>query len=415
LKIAFVDVCYYRLGGGQVVMLSEMEYLKKLGYQVSIFSIKDDENLSSEYTRYFLDKDYLTNKSQKSLPLNFLDRFYYAVTNIHNTNSARKFEKFIKNVKPDVIHIHNYSRYFTPAIYEVAKRHDIPIISTEHSNKLACPANVMMKGKKEFCKDMLCTNGNYVNVLKYKCLNNSFSECLAAAVELGINKKRYIENTAKFIAPSKYLENTLKISGIPAEKLVYIPNFVDLSKFTYTDKVGDYFLYYGRLGYEKGLMTLIKAFEQLPKINLKIAGMGSEEEILKDYVKSRNIRNIEFLNKILFDDLVKLIQASKATILPSECGEIFGLTIIESFACGKPVIGASVGGITELISDDKDGYITKSGSINDLKDKIIKLNAKNDAELQEMGLLARKKAEENYSLEKHANKLIELYKIFKPF
>jgi len=409
LRIAFVDICYYRLGGGQVVMLSEMEYLKKLGHEVFIFSIKDDKNLPSEYSEYFIEKDYLANKKQKGLSLDILDKFYYIMTNIHNNNSARKFEKFIKDVKPDIIHIHNYSRYFTPAIYEVAKKYNISVVSTEHSNKLACPANIMMKGKKQFCKEMHCTKGNYLNAIKHKCLNNSLSESLVASIELGINKSRYIKNTAKFIVPSKYLENVLKISGVPSEKIVYLPNFVDLSKFTYTDKIGDYFLYYGRLGYEKGLMTLIKAFEQLPGVSLKIVGKGSEEDVLKNYVKSKNIRNIEFIGEIDFNNLVNLIQNSKATILPSECGEIFGLTVVESFACGKSVIGADVGGITELISNDV-GYIFKSGCIDDLRDKICKINSKNNEELLDIGLLAKRKVEENYTLEKHGNNLIQLYK-----
>ncbi|UCH32579.1 MAG: glycosyltransferase family 4 protein, partial [Candidatus Bathyarchaeota archaeon] len=89
--------------------------------------------------------------------------------------------------------------------------------------------------------------------------------------------------------------------------------------------------------------------------------------------------------------------------------EPFGMTILESFALGKPVVGAKIGGIQELIDNERTGMLFKSGNVEDLAEKMNYLL--NNKELTaEMGMNARKEVEERYNENIHYEMLMEAYK-----
>lgn len=408
MKIAFINPFYYPFGGAEIVMLNEIDFLLKLGHEVSIFSVNNDKNLSSNYSKYFVEKDIIRKKTENEIPLNFLEKINYCLVNINNTDSAKKFKIFLDEVKPDLIHSHGYSRMLSPTIFELAKNFKVPVLTTEHSPKLVCPTGTLKFKGDKYCYDKNCIKGNYFNVLAHKCNKGSMIQSLQNFLEFSVNKKRYIKNIDEITVPSLYLRNLLIEAGVDQKKVVHLKNFVDLNKFNYQAGNSGYFLYFGRLSFEKGLLTLIKAFELLPELSLKIVGEGAEEEILRNYIKEKNIKNIEFLGQKRDEELVKAIQSSKATILPSEWGENAPLAILESFACGKPVIGANIGGIPEMINDGIDGYLFESGNVKDLKQKILNI-AENDENALQMGKTARKKVEENYTIEAHCKALLIIY------
>ena len=408
MKIVFINPFYYPLGGAEIVMLNEIDFLLKSGHEVSIFSVNNKKNLNSNYSKYFVEKDIIQEKIESKIPLNFLEKINYCLVNINNTGSAKKFKIFLDEVKPDLIHSHGYSRMLSPTIFELAKKFRIPVLTTEHNPKLVCPIGTLKFKGDKYCYDKLCIKGNYFNVLIHKCNKGSMLQSLQNFLEFSINKKRYIKNIDGITVPSLYLKNLLIEAGIDQKKIVHLKNFVNLNKFNYQESNSGYFLYFGRLSFEKGLLTLIKAFELLPELSLKIVGEGAEETILRKYIKEKNIKNIEFLGKKRDEELVKAIQGSKATILPSEWGENAPLSILESFSCGKPVIGANIGGIPEMINDGVDGYLFESGNVEDLKQKILNIFEK-DTNILQMGKTARKKAEENYTIEAHGKALLNIY------
>ena len=84
------------------------------------------------------------------------------------------------------------------------------------------------------------------------------------------------------------------------------------------------------------------------------------------------------------------------------------MVIYESFAMGKPVIGADIGGIPELIDNSINGFLFNPGDANDLVGK-IKYLVSNKDKIYEMGKNARKKALENYNPEVHYEKILEIY------
>ena len=84
------------------------------------------------------------------------------------------------------------------------------------------------------------------------------------------------------------------------------------------------------------------------------------------------------------------------------------MTILESFASARPVIGSNIGGIPELISESIDGLIFKTHDAQDLALK-IKWMSENQDEAMKMGLAGRKKVEEKFNEELHYDGLISIY------
>jgi glycosyltransferase involved in cell wall biosynthesis len=153
---------------------------------------------------------------------------------------------------------------------------------------------------------------------------------------------------------------------------------------------------------------LIDAVKGL-RIKLKIIGEGPMKADLETMVMNKKINNVDFLGYREGDALKDEIRKSQFIVLPSEWYENNPRSLIEGFALGKPALCARIGGISELVQDDKTGLTFESGNSDDLRDKISKL-VSNASQLEHMGRNARKMAEEEFNPEIHYQRLMEIYK-----
>ena len=220
------------------------------------------------------------------------------------------------------------------------------------------------------------------------------------------NMLHIYNNIDLYISPSIFLKDKVLEMGFKGN-VVHLPNFVNTGSIepSYTWNSRSIF-YAGRLSPEKGLETLLNAVKGID-VNLKIIGDGSLKEALACKVKNEGINNVEFLGYKNSGDLQNEIKGSMFGILPSECYENSPLSVIETFALGKPVIGARIGGIPELIKDGETGLTFKAGNFSDLRGKIeLMLQEKN---ISTMGRNARKFVEKELNPEKHYKNLMKIY------
>ena len=105
--------------------------------------------------------------------------------------------------------------------------------------------------------------------------------------------------------------------------------------------------------------------------------------------------NVKFLGHLSGDRLNSVLRSASFVVLPSECYENAPMSVLEAFAYGKPVLGARIGGVPELIDDGTDGLLFESGNVDDLAEKIHYIIANKD-KLPEMGKRARRKIEEKF-------------------
>jgi glycosyltransferase involved in cell wall biosynthesis len=211
-----------------------------------------------------------------------------------------------------------------------------------------------------------------------------------------------------YIAVSQFARNKFEQGGLPREKLVVKPNFV------YPDPgprsgPGDYALFVGRFTPEKGLPTLLKAWEQIETpVPLVIVGDGPLRESLEAQAAQSARSRVIFRGFLPRDEMLATIKGAKVLLCTSECYEQGPATILEAYACGVPVIAPSLGPVDEVVDDGRTGLLFRAGDPTHLAEKIA-WALRHDKQLQSMGRSGRTKYEANYSGEKNYTRLMEIY------
>ncbi|MDZ7261182.1 MAG: glycosyltransferase family 4 protein, partial [candidate division KSB1 bacterium] len=172
-----------------------------------------------------------------------------------------------------------------------------------------------------------------------------------------------------------------------------------------------YFVYFGRLSGEKGVLTLLKALKHISNRSVKlwIVGEGPEKEKLQRFAVENKLNQVQFLGLKVGEELKSLVANAMFVVVPSEWYENSPLVIYEAFALGKPVIGSNLGGIPELIDPGQNGWLFEARNEEDLAEKIDYF-LHHPATIREFGKHARQKAEACFSPEGHYQKMMEFYK-----
>ena len=189
-----------------------------------------------------------------------------------------------------------------------------------------------------------------------------------------------------------------------------INNFInEQEEIEIEERLGDYALYFGRLSVEKGIMNLIEAFKNIDNHKLIIAGTGPEEESIKKIINRNKLESkIELLGFLQKETIKEYIKKARFVIVPSICYDNFPYSILEAQLMGKPVIGAKIGGIPELISNEENGLLYEYNNIKELTEK-INILFKDDILLHKLEDNLNKNVEEKYSKQRYYNKIIKIY------
>jgi glycosyltransferase involved in cell wall biosynthesis len=139
-------------------------------------------------------------------------------------------------------------------------------------------------------------------------------------------------------------------------------NALDFSVYPCKPHRGDYLLFLGRISPDKGAHRAV-AVAMETGLPLKIAGKlqePKEREYFHELVEPHLVDGIEYLGEVTHGEKVELLQNARATLFPIEWEEPFGLVMIESMACGTPVIATRWGAVPEVIDDGRSGIIVDS-------------------------------------------------------
>jgi glycosyltransferase involved in cell wall biosynthesis len=137
------------------------------------------------------------------------------------------------------------------------------------------------------------------------------------------------------------------------------PNAIDFSVYPVHPHSGEYLLFVGRMTAAKGCHRAVAVAVQ-SGLPLKIAGKcrePAERRYFQELVEPHLSAEIEYLGEVNHGQKVELLQNARATLFPIEWEEPFGLVMIESMACGTPVIAARWGAVPEVIEDGRSGII----------------------------------------------------------
>jgi len=382
------------------VFFEQNRLMNQAGWEVIPFAMKHPNNLKNSWDKYFIEEiEFGSNYS-------LWDKLIRIPKVIYSFEAKQKLETLINEISPDICHAHNIYHHISPSIFSTFKKHNIPIVLTLHDLKLACPAYKMLT-HDGICER--CNQGSLLNVIKHQCIKNSTALSSIAFFETSLHRLlgSYVNNVDRFVVPSRFYLEKFVEWGFNRDQFIYIPNFVDLEKYQPEFSVGKDFLYFGRLGHEKGLTTLIRA-AALAKVSLVFAGTGPEEKSLQNLANDLKV-NVKFLGFLNGDKLYSAIRASKCVVLPSEWYENAPISLMEAYALGKPVIGANIGGIQELINDGITGIGFESGSEESLANAITHIDEQSSSQIEGMGKAGRKWIESEFTSTLFRKRLIDLY------
>lgn len=397
-----VNKYYWRKGGSETVFFGEKDLLELHGHQVIPFSMQHKNNFTTTYSRFFVSEvDYSK--------IGLVGKLSAALRVIYSLEAKRKMDALLSTENVDIAHFHIFQHQISPSVFGSLKKRNIPIILTLHDLKPMCP-NYRMYTQGAICEK--CKGGKFYNCALNKCTKNSAFKSMINVVEMYLHYALgYYQNVDKYISPSNFIRNKMIEFGYPADQIITIPNFINVAQFGMSHEDHDYGLYFGRLSDEKGVNTLLEACKQCPEIPIVIVGNGPAEDSLKQLAKDLELNNVSFTGYKSGKDLIDLVEKSSFTILTSKVYENCPMSILESHAIGKAVIGSRIGGIPELIKDGQDGFTFEPGNSDELAEKMLLL-WRDKKTRTSMGLSGRKKVEAEFTPERHYDQLISVYREF---
>lgn len=398
MKILMVNKFHYLKGGSEKYYFELADLLRKKGHEVAFFSMKDEKNKYTDCKEYFVEPIDLNNGSK----LKALDVIY-------SKNNKQKMKETLEEFKPDIVHLNNFQRQLSSSIVEAINEKNIPIVFTAHDVQAICPAIVMLDNNKNVCEK--CMNGKYINCIKNKCVKNSTLKSVLGAIEGKYyrNKKIYKEKIDYIITPSEFYRKKMIEDGIDENKIEVIHNFINIEDYNIETTNNNYALYVGRLSKEKGILKLVEAFSRLDNRKLYIAGDGPEKNEIERIIKEKNLQNnIKLLGFLKQEEVKKYISEASFVVIPSIWYENCPYSILETQAIGKPVIGANIAGIPELVKDKENGLIYDYDNVDELE-KSMKLLFENEKLANEYGENAKKYAKNNYDKEIYYKKINNIY------
>ncbi len=399
-RLLSLNTYNYRRGGSDVVFLEHDAMFRARGWDTAVMTMHHPKNESSPWSRFFADEIEFGHE------YGVKDKLAMAGKVIYSLEAKRKMAALLDTFPADVAHAHCIYHHLSPSVLGELKQRGIPTVMTAHDLKLACPAYKMLN-RGGVCEK--CRSGNLLHVVANRCIRDSLPVSALIMLESAVHKSLglYRRNLDRVVAPSLFYKQKLMEWGWPEQQLAYIPNYVDAAAYTPRYEPGDYFFYFGRLAMEKGVATLIRAAAQA-KVKLRIAGTGPEGDTLKALAAEVG-GDIEFLGFVSGDPLWKWVREARAIVLPSEWYENAPMSVLEAYASGKPVIGAEIGGIPEMVRAGETGLLFGSGKTDELADCMHRLAVMPDDAVAGMGRAAQQYVSTTFTHQRYLSEMLALY------
>jgi len=383
VKILLIHNFYQQFGGEDAAALADKALLEAHNEEVSFYA-RDNAEI-------------------RDFPL--ISRLLFPAQVIYSGRTRRNLAAIVKERRPDIALIHNFFPLVSPSVYHVLHSFHVPIIQVIHDFRFFCP-NGWFFTQGQVCER--CKKGNYLSAVRFRCYRDSYLSSALAASSIGLNRLGgMLEKITAFVCPTVFLKQKLVEGGIQKEKIFIRPHFMDTSPIAPNYRKGEYVLYLGRISPEKGIWTLVRAFQKLKGVTLRIAGTGPMETDLRRYLKANSIENIELLGFQSGKDKWQLLADSLFVVVPSECYETFGLVVLEAYAVGKPVLASNLGSLPYVVENGKSGMLFEPGNVEDLVKKVKHLIA-DPSGVASMGFHARGLAETKYSPDQSYRTLLDI-------
>jgi glycosyltransferase involved in cell wall biosynthesis len=385
MKIVMVHNTYQEAGGEDVVFDSEKHLLERRGHTVI------------PYVR--------SNMELQNFSL--LDRIAFAPRMVWSSQTRHEFGALLDAECPDLVHVHNTFLVISPSIYSACSARGIPVVQTLHNFRLLCPTGSFFRDGM-ICKE--CVNRNLLRSVRHGCYRNSRRATAGVALMLAFHRvlNTWRASVTRFIALTEFAKNEFVAAGFPSDRFVVKPNFADPDP---AERVGtgQYAVFVGRLVENKGVRVLLNAWKKLPaQYPLHIVGDGPDRAALEAQAGELQLSGITFRGRLSRAAAIETVKGARFMIVPSTWYEGFPMSVVESFACGTPVLCSRLGGLAEIVEDHLTGLHFNPGDPEDLARK-VEWAWNHPLEPARMGRAARRKYEKDYTADKNYSLLMGIY------
>jgi len=385
MRILIAHNYYQQPGGEDHVFAAEAELLESHGHDILRYSVHNDT-------------------------LNHLSRMAMARLTLWNDAIYHELLDLFRQARPDVAHFHNTFPLISPAAYYAARDAGVAVVQTLHNYRLLC-ANAYFYRDKRVCEDCLGRFVPWPGVV-HACYqaNRAASAVVTALLITHRVRRTWADLVDVYAALTEFAREKFIRGGLPAEKIVVKPNFV------YPDPgrgqgCGGYALFVGRLTPEKGVETLLAAWERLGgRVPLKIVGGGPLAASVAQVAKRHNA--IEWLGKQPAECVLTLMKEAHVLVCPSLWYEGLPVVIVEAYAVGLPIIASDLGAMSSLITHGRTGLHFRPGDPDDLAAQVAWVFT-HPEQLAHMRREARAEFEAQYTSERNYQMLMDIYETAK--
>jgi glycosyltransferase involved in cell wall biosynthesis len=399
MKVVFANKYWYLKRGAERYLFELKALLERHHHTVIPFAMRGEKDEPTEWRKYFVSPVVTDRVRFDWQGLRTAGRTLYSF------EARYKFARLLDAAKPDLVHVHNIYHQISPSILPAAKRRGLPVVLTAHDYNLIAP-NYALYHDGSICERT--KPAKYWEAVRHRCVSGSVAASALAATEKYLQKwlGLYGKTLDRVIAPSKFVRSTLIAYGIDQAKVVHIPHFIDAST-TSPLYGGDYALFVGSASEEKGIDVAIEA-AILADVPLRIVGGGPLLPALKDLAEKKGGSNVIFTGPKYGDDLLREYAGARFIVIPSLSYETFGLTALEAYALGKPIIASRIGGLPEVVREGETGMLAPAG---DIPLWTIAMTAmwQDPAACERMGREGRRWVETDFAPEQHYSRITAVY------
>lgn len=394
MKVLIVHNRYQQRGGEDRVVDDEIGLLRHHGHQVETL-IED-------------------NRALDAVPA-----WRQAGDLLWSRDAAARVRCLCQDFQPDVMHCHNTHARLSPSVIRAARECGVPVVQTVHNYRLLC-VNAMLLRDGRPCQD--CVGHLPWRGVLHACYRGSTrqSAALAAGITLHRALGSHSRHVTRFIALSEHARQTLIRGGLPAQRTVVKPNFVndplgaaralgggggggggggESSAGDATTRHG--LLYVGRLSAEKGIDWLMQASAHARR-RVSVMGDGPMQAACRAHPW------FDCLGERPMDEVFAAMRRARALVVPSLSFEAMPRVLVEAFACGLPIIASRQGALAELVEHGRTGWLVETGNVDALAQAM--LGAETSADWAGMSGQARVTYQSKYTSDVAHDALLAIYR-----
>lgn len=411
MNILLAHKYFFRGGGTATYLFSLMEELQARGHRPVPFSVAYRRTAPTPYLKYFVSPpcgaDATFYSDIPRTPANAIRLLGRAT---FSTEAYRKAKQVVAAEHIDIAYVHNVYNYMSPSVIPACRSAGVPVVMRVSDYNLVCPAFGLYRGGTGPCVE--CLQRGLHRSLVHRCVKGSLAATGVRVFSMLVHRLLGVyRGVDAFVCPSSFMRRTLVAAGFPAEKVIHLPSFFPVNGHLPARLgQGRHILYLGRLSREKGVETLIRAHRMLPHPPpLLIAGESRDGELarLEAIAGEASKNGIKFLGLKGREELTRLIDDALFTVVPSLQHDNCPMSVLESFAQGKPVVGSRLGGIPEQLAGGC-GLLFEPGDVRGLARQMQTLLERPQLR-REMGTKALARLRSEYTAERHLGHLLSLF------